>query len=55
MASSTPAINSHPNFRALSNDFFKPYPPYVLVDSEADAKSVLGAGCEAGYLLVLDA
>ncbi|KAG8735714.1 hypothetical protein FRC10_010231 [Ceratobasidium sp. 414] len=55
MASSTPAIISHPNFRALSNEFFKPYPPYVLVNSEADAKSVLGAGCETGYLLVLDA
>ncbi|KAG9125266.1 hypothetical protein FRC07_008335 [Ceratobasidium sp. 392] len=55
MAASTPSITSHPNFRALSNDFFKPYPPYVLVDSEPNAKAILGAGCEAEYLIVLDA
>ncbi|KAG9085639.1 hypothetical protein FS749_004266 [Ceratobasidium sp. UAMH 11750] len=55
MASSTPSITSHPGFRVLSNEFYKPYPPYVLVDSGADTKPVLGAGCEAGYLLVLDA
>ncbi|KAG8714563.1 hypothetical protein FRC12_010027 [Ceratobasidium sp. 428] len=55
MTSSTPAITSHPSFRFLSNDFFKPYPPYVLVTSGTDAKSVLDAGCEAEYLIVLDA
>ncbi|QRV96981.1 hypothetical protein RhiJN_25000 [Ceratobasidium sp. AG-Ba] len=53
--SSLPAIASHPKFRELSNEFFKPYPPYVLVNSESDAKEMLNAGCEASYLVVLDA
>ncbi|KAG8712954.1 hypothetical protein FRC09_019288 [Ceratobasidium sp. 395] len=55
MTSSIPAITSHPSFRSLSNDFFKPYPPYVLVTSGIDANSILDAGCEAEYLIVLDA
>jgi len=55
MSSSIPEITTHPSFRLLSNDFLKPYPPYVLVDSEADAAAVLTAGCEPGYLVVLDA
>ncbi|CAE6442458.1 unnamed protein product [Rhizoctonia solani] len=48
-----PEITSHELFRTLSQDFFKPYPPYVLVNSQEDAKSVLSAECEPGYLLVL--
>ncbi|KAF8598576.1 hypothetical protein BDV93DRAFT_526669 [Ceratobasidium sp. AG-I] len=55
MSSSIPEITTHPSFRSLSNDFFKPYPPYVLVNSESDAAAVLKAGCESGYLVVLDA
>lgn len=54
MASPRSEIRSHPAFRTLSNEFFKPYPPYVLVDSETDASAVLSAGCEPEYLVVLD-
>ncbi|KAH7335697.1 hypothetical protein B0J17DRAFT_719313 [Rhizoctonia solani] len=55
MTTSRPEPTSHETFRPLSQDFFNSYPPYVLVNSQEDAKSVLSAGCEAGYLLVLDA
>ncbi|EUC62895.1 hypothetical protein RSOL_461540 [Rhizoctonia solani AG-3 Rhs1AP] len=54
MPTSRPEIASHELFRPLSQDFFKPYPPYILVNSQEDANSVLSAGCEPGYLLVLN-
>ncbi|CAE6451809.1 unnamed protein product [Rhizoctonia solani] len=55
MITSHPEPTSHETFRPLSQDFFKSYPPYVLVNSQEDANAVLSAGCEAEYLLVLDA
>jgi len=55
MTAPRPDIISHDTFRPLSHEFFKPYPPYVLVNSREDADPVLSAGCEPGYLLVLDA
>jgi hypothetical protein len=55
MSTSRPTITSHRVFHSLSNEFFNPYPPYVLVNSEADAQAVLSTGCESEYLVVLDA
>ncbi|CEL63440.1 hypothetical protein RSOLAG1IB_10763 [Rhizoctonia solani AG-1 IB] len=54
MTTSHPKITAHEAFRRLSDEFSNPYPPYVLVNSEEDAKSVLSAGCEPGYLLILE-
>ncbi|KAF8695832.1 hypothetical protein RHS03_07879, partial [Rhizoctonia solani] len=54
MTTSHPKITSHQTFRAVSQEFSNPYPPYVLVNSQDDANLVLSAGCELGYLLVLE-
>ncbi|CAE6444394.1 unnamed protein product [Rhizoctonia solani] len=54
MSTSRPEIIFHDAFRPLSHEFFQPYPPYILVNSREDAESVCSAGCEPGYLLILD-
>ncbi|CAE6364947.1 unnamed protein product [Rhizoctonia solani] len=54
MTTLRPEITSHEAFRPLSHEFLDPYPPYVLVNSQEDARSVSSAGCEPGYLLVLE-
>ncbi|KAJ1300355.1 hypothetical protein OPQ81_005174 [Rhizoctonia solani] len=55
MTTSHLEVISHERFRILSQRFFEPYPPYVLVNSQEDAKLVVSTGCEPGYVLVLDA